>query len=98
MRLIPGVVAILLGVAAAAAYFLAGPAWTSVEMQALAPPLPAEHAARCAQCGWIESKSSLTPSNYRYIVRMRDGSSRVFEEQLPTSWRVGERLIQIDGY
>jgi hypothetical protein len=28
---------------------------------------------------------------------MRDGSSSVFRETLPTSWRLGERLTVIDG-
>jgi len=28
---------------------------------------------------------------------MADGSSRVFQETLPTSWRLGERLTVIDG-
>jgi hypothetical protein len=98
------VVAVLLGAAGGAAYFLAVPAWTGAETQALASPTPAERAARCAHCGWIESKTRLAPAiadphalpSYRYTVRMRDGSSRVFDEQLPASWRVGERLIQID--
>jgi len=60
---------------------------------------------RCAQCGWIESKREIVPGGadphafriYEYTLRMADGSSRVFEETLPTSWRVGERLIVIDG-
>jgi hypothetical protein len=28
---------------------------------------------------------------------MADGSSRVFQETLPTRWRLGERLVVIDG-
>jgi hypothetical protein len=34
---------------------------------------------------------------FEYTVRMADGSSRVFQETLPTSWRLGERLTVIDG-
>ena len=34
---------------------------------------------------------------FEYTARMADGSSRVFRETLPTSWRVGERLTVIDG-
>jgi hypothetical protein len=58
---------------------------------------------RCPQCGWIESKRRVVQPgidaralSYEYIIRMGDGSSRMFEEQLPASWRVGERLILID--
>jgi hypothetical protein len=28
---------------------------------------------------------------------MADGSSRVFREQMPVSWRVGERLYYMNG-
>jgi hypothetical protein len=28
---------------------------------------------------------------------MRDGSSHVFREEMPVSWRLGERLIFIEG-
>jgi hypothetical protein len=66
----------------------------------------ADHAVqRCAHCGWIESKRKLASSvgdprslgTYEYTVRMADGSSRVFQEALPASWRVGERLSVMDG-
>jgi hypothetical protein len=60
---------------------------TGTAAEALALPaqavLPA--ARRCPYCGSIESK------------RFGDGSSRVFQEELPVSWRLGERLIFIDG-
>lgn len=38
-------------------------------------------------------------SNKRYevTVRMRDGTSRVFEESTPANWRPGERVTFIDG-
>jgi hypothetical protein len=32
---------------------------------------------------------------YEYTVRMTDGSSSIFEQALPASWRVGERLTVI---
>jgi hypothetical protein len=55
--------------------------------------------------GWIESKREIaplsgdarTPASYEYTVRMGDGSSHVFREEMPVSWRVGERLIFIEG-
>lgn len=65
----------------------------------------APSAARCPHCGRILSKRRLDPANvdhfdppyYEYTVSMADGSGRVFREQMPTSWRVGERLYYIDG-
>jgi hypothetical protein len=66
----------------------------------------AHHAPRrCPDCGWIESKRPVVSSvadpgslgTYEYTVRMADGSSRIFRETLPTSWRVGERLAVMDG-
>jgi hypothetical protein len=70
-----------------------------------APGEPAAHARRCTQCGWIESKRELpgsaagpqAPRTYEYTVRMTDGSSSVFREALPASWRLGERLTVIAG-
>ena len=69
-------------------------------------PQPAVHTVqRCPHCGWIESKRQIASSVagpqslgiYEYTLRMTDGSSRVFRETLPVSWRVGERLTLIDG-
>lgn len=37
------------------------------------------------------------PPSYECAVRMAVGSSRIFREQIPVSWRVGERLYYIDG-
>jgi hypothetical protein len=63
---------------------------------------PGEHAtlvepelagARCRHCGWIESKREVAPQMYEYTVRMRNGSSSVFQEALPVTWRQGERLL-----
>ena len=60
---------------------------------------------RCPHCGRILSKRRLDPASvghfdppyYEYTVSMADGSGRIFREQLPASWRVGERLYFIDG-
>jgi hypothetical protein len=85
------------------------PRWSAVDARADAPlaqPEPAVHAVqRCPHCGWIESKRKIASSIaepeslgiYEYTLRMTDGSSRVFRETLPASWRVGERLTLIDG-
>jgi hypothetical protein len=59
----------------------------------------------CASCGWIEAKRELAPLGtdpqapkvYEYTLRMPNGSTSVFQETLPTSWRVGERLVLIEG-
>jgi hypothetical protein len=67
------------------------------------PEQPAVHARRCPHCGWIEAKRELlprvagAPRAYEYTVRMADGSSSVFQEALPASWRLGERLTVIGG-
>lgn len=73
------------------------------------PPLTMERmggvAGRCSHCGRIERARKLRPDaaaplslpGYEYTVRMADGSSKVFREQSPSRWRVGERLIYIDG-
>lgn len=72
-------------------------------------PAPVEvkagSAARCPHCGRILSKRRLDPATvghfdppyYEYTVRLADGSGRTFREQMPASWRVGERLYYIDG-
>ena len=85
------------------------PRWTGIGARADAPlaqPEPAVHAVpRCPHCGWIESKRPIASSVadplslgiYEYTLRMSDGSSRVFLETLPASWRVGERLTLIEG-
>ena len=85
------------------------PRWTGIGARADAPPAqpePVVHAVpRCPHCGWIESKREIPPGAaepralmaYEYTVRMADGSSRVFQETLPVSWRLRERLVFIDG-
>jgi hypothetical protein len=52
---------------------------------------------RCGHCGRIESKREIALRVYEYTLRMADGSSSVFEETLPTTWRVGERVGVIEG-
>jgi hypothetical protein len=51
--------------------------------------VPARH---CGHCGRIEAKREVAPRVYEYTLRMADGSSSVFQETLPTTWRVGERV------
>jgi len=85
------------------------PGWTSIDAEAVGLPLQFEftlHAVRrCPHCGWIESKREILPSVadphalmvYEYTVRMANGSSSVFQEAIPVRWRLGERLLVIDG-
>ena len=80
---------------------------TVPELDEVAPPprSAAPGAPRCRQCGWIELRREVLPpvadsrarQVFEYTVRMADGSSRVFQETLPTSWRLGERILVIDG-
>jgi hypothetical protein len=82
---------------------------TPIEPQAIAVAPQVEitaRAQRCSHCGWIESKREILPDAadpktlqvYEYTVRMGDGSSRVFREELPVTWRLRERLMVIDGW
>jgi hypothetical protein len=65
----------------------------------------ADTARRCAACGRIESLRELDAAFAagkaipirEFTVRMSDGSSRVFREERAVGWRLGERLIYIDG-
>ena len=88
-----------------------GAAWVPGATDAASGALPAQAeltlqpARRCPHCGWIESKREILPGAadphalqiYEYTVRMADGSSRVFEGALPTTWRLRERLLFVDG-
>ena len=56
-----------------------------------------EERRHCSNCGWIEAKREVTPLLYEYTLRMQDGSMSVFQETLPTSWRLGERLMLIES-
>jgi cobalamin biosynthesis protein CbiG len=81
------------------------PGATRIDAIAASAPAQIELAVRrCPHCGWIESKREVLPSadprspqTYEYTVRMADGSSSIFLEALPTSWRLKERLIVIGG-
>jgi hypothetical protein len=67
--------------------------------------LSGTHLLRCPSCGWIEAKRELAPlianprtlKIYEYTLRMPDGSMGVFQETLPTSWRLGERVMLIES-
>jgi hypothetical protein len=98
--------------ASALAWALIGVAWDPQPMpgdKATAVPalveLTQRTGRRCPNCGSIESKRALPRLasdprallSYEYSVRMGDGSSHLFREQMPVSWRLGERLILIGG-
>jgi hypothetical protein len=59
----------------------------------------------CQHCGWIESKREILPEVadpgvarvYEYTLRRADGAVSVFREALPVTWRLGERVVVIDG-
>lgn len=67
--------------------------------------VPVREARRCPHCGWIESKREILPEVtdplvariYEYTLRRANGSLSVFRETLPTTWRLGERVVVIDG-
>lgn len=69
-----------------------------------APLLLAGPHAGCASCGWIEAKRELLPLAadplalrvYEYTLRMQDGSMSTFQETLPASWRIGERVVIVE--
>jgi hypothetical protein len=78
----------------ALAYFLQAPAAAAAPAQFfLSGPQP----RHCQSCGWIEAKRELAPQLYEYTLRMQDGSMSVFQETLPTSWRLGERVMLIES-
>lgn len=100
---------VLFGAVTIVLYGALVPGGTGFDAQALALPAQLERTGdtvrRCPQCGWIEWKRKILPGgpdpdarlSYEYTVRMADGSSRVFREEAPISWRLGDRLIFIDG-
>ena len=93
------------GVALYRGWHASGPALVEHAQQPAPAEVRARSAGRCPHCGRIQSKRRLDPANvdhfdppyYEYTVSMADGSGRKFREQLPASWRVGERLYYIDG-
>jgi hypothetical protein len=64
--------------------------------------------AWCAECGVVESirqiagsggaiaANTTTAKGYKITVRLRDGSSTVFNEANPGTWRLGSRVIVIN--
>jgi hypothetical protein len=64
------------------------------DREALLPPaeLKVTGGRHCSHCGRIEAKVEIAPRVYEYTLRMADGSSSVFQETLPTTWRIGERV------
>jgi hypothetical protein len=101
-------VVVLFGAAGTALEVAWIPGWTGIDASGVLPAqveLTVHAVRRCPHCGWIESKREILPNVadphaakiYEYTARMVDGSSRLFQEQLPTSWRLGERLMVIDG-
>jgi len=62
--------------------------------QAALKVAPGRH---CAHCGRIVSKREIAARVYEYTLRMPDGTSSVFQETLPATWRVGERVGVIEG-
>ena len=67
----------------------------AIEVEVVAP-----RATRCPACGWIESRRDIPGVDavqvYEYVLRMTDGSSRVFREALSPR-RLRERVTYIDG-
>ena len=110
--LIAGVAAILLSTAAATSTPLLEwlhhhpPAGAGTGAQASDSPFPntiePRAATRCTECGVVESTRSVAqggnlPALHEITVRLRDGSIRVSSQLNPAQWRVGERIILIDG-
>lgn len=87
----------LLGAAGMALGVALMPRWSGPVAAPELVELTQHDARRCTNCGWIESKREVLPGIYEYTVRMGDGSSSVFREALPVSWRLGERLMVIEG-
>ena len=59
-------------------------------------------AAKCAECGVVESTRRVAqggnlPALHEITVRLRDGSIRVSSQVNPAHWRIGERIILIEG-
>jgi hypothetical protein len=105
---LPALCAAVAGVLLAGVLLLGAAAQFFPRVAAVVDPPPfllSGHVLRCPNCGWIEAKRELAPLAvdpqalriYEYILRMQDGSMRVFQETLPTSWRLGERVMLIEA-
>ncbi len=78
---------------------------TAVDEEAAPAQVRAGEARVCPHCGWIESKREIPPELvdpgaarvYEYTLRRADGAVSVFREALPVTWRLGERVVVIDG-
>ena len=104
--IVPVVSALLLLALLGAAWF---PSQAGADTQSEALPAQIEPATRamrrCQLCGTIVSKREVprnaeepdTPQAYEYSLRMADDSISVFQESLLISWRIGERVMVIDG-
>ena len=110
--LIAGIAAILLSTAAATSTPLlewlhnhppAGAGTAAQEFDSQFPnTIEPRAATRCTECGVVESTRSVAqggnlPALHEITVRLRDGSIRVSSQLNPAQWRVGERIILIDG-
>lgn len=108
--LVTGIAAILFSTAAATSAPLLNwlhnlpAADASVQAQVDALPDTAEPRPRtkCPQCGVVESMQRVagegnSPTLFEITVRLRDGSTRVSRHASPAQWRLGERIIVIDG-
>jgi len=88
-------VALLFGATAVALDVTWTPSWRGIDASAMLPvtsDMEVPAGPRCTRCGWIESRTDVHPNTVEYTVRMGDGSSALFQEELPTRWRLGERL------
>jgi hypothetical protein len=50
--------------------------------------------AHCPECGVIQSMRALAKS-YEMTIRFRDGSTKVFNEASPRTWKTGNRVMMI---
>jgi hypothetical protein len=84
--------------------------WGPTDAGAVMAPAPLllagpEERLHCSSCGWIEAKREIVPELvaphalkiYEYTLRMADGSVSLFQETQPTTWRLGERVMLIEG-
>jgi len=92
---------------ALSALLLSGLAACDIAVDEEAAPAQARagEARLCPHCGWIESKREILPEVadpgvarvYEYTLRRANGALSVFREPLPVTWRLGERVVVIDG-
>ena len=108
--LIAAIAAILFSTAAATSAPLlqwlrnlpAADASTRAQVDALPETAEPRRLIKCAECGVVESTRRVAqegnlPPLHEITVRLRDGSIRVSSQVNPAQWRIGERIILIDG-